>query len=347
MRIKIAFITGVTGQDGSYLAEFLLNKGYQVHGLRRRVSSNNLINLNNLFNTDGSAIKNFHLHYGDMTDSANLYNLLIKIKPDEIYNLAAQSHVHLSYQIPEYTSEVNAIGTVKLLQMVLNILPRTKFYQASTSELYGDSLKKNQKLSEKSMFDPCSPYSISKLYAHKMVENYRNRGIFACNGILFNHESPRRSTNFVTRKIVESAVNIKLGQAKNLYLGNLNAKRDWGYAKEYVEMMWLMLQQKNPQDFVVATGKSYSVRFFAKKVFKKLGINIIWQGKGLKEVGIDIQTKKTIIKIDKFYYRPTEVNNLVGDFSKAKKILKWTPKTHINSLIDIMVENELNNFKNK
>jgi len=342
---KKAFITGVTGQDGSYLSEFLIKKGYEVHGLRRRVSSSNLSNLKNLIQENGHCHKNFFLHYGDITDSSNIYKLLMKIEPNEIYNLAAQSHVHLSYQIPEYTSEVNALGAVKLLEGIFNILPKTKFYQASTSELYGNTIKKNKKLNEKSKFDPCSPYAISKLYAFKMVENYRLRGLFACNGILFNHESPRRSSNFVTRKIVEAAARISEGKLENISLGNLDARRDWGYAKEYVKMMWMMLQQKTPKDFVAATGKSHSVREFVEKVFVRFDKMIIWKGKGSKEVGIDKKTNKVLIKIDKYYYRPTDVNNLVGDSSLAKKILTWKAKTNLDSLIDIMIESELINTK--
>ena len=288
---KKALITGITGQDGSYLAEFLISKGYIVHGLRRRVSFNNLLNLNDLLLSNGRYHKNLYLHYGDITDSSNLYNLLKNIKPDEIYNLAAQSHVHLSYQIPEYTSEVNAIGTTKILNAVFNICPRSKFYQASTSELYGDSLK-SKKLNENSNFYPCSPYSIAKEYSFNMVKNYRERGMYAVNGILFNHESPRRSSNFVTMKIIEAAIKIKKNMYDILYLGNLDAKRDWGYAKEYVEVMWKMLQINKPQDFVIATGKSTSVRSFVEIVFSKLGIDIIWKGKGINELGINKKTKK-------------------------------------------------------
>lgn len=335
---KIAFITGITGQDGSYLAEYLINKNYIVHGLRRRTSTSNLRNINHLITEKNKNI--FYLHYGDLSDPSNLNKVLNKIKPNEIYNLAAQSHVHLSFQIPEYTASVNSIGCLNLLEAMVNFCPKARFYQASTSELYGDK-KKNSFLNEKSLFDPCSPYATSKLYSYYLVKNYRERGYFACNGILFNHESPRRGSSFVTRKIVEAAVNIKLGKQKTLYLGNLYAKRDWGYAKEYVESMWKILQQRSPEDFVISTGRSYSVKNFVEKVFDKLGIKILWKNKGLKEIGYNKKTGKTLIKIDPYYFRPKEVNYLRGNSYKAKKILKWHPKTDIGKLVEIMVEAEL------
>ena len=335
---KIAFITGITGQDGSYLAEFLLKKNYTVHGLRRRSATPNLENILHLINKSNQ--KKFFLHYGDLTDPSNLNKLISKIKPNEIYNLAAQSHVHLSFQIPEFTATVNSIGCLNLLEAMVNCNSKAKFYQASTSELYGDK-KKGAYLNEKSNFNPCSPYATSKLYSFHLVKNYRERGYFACNGILFNHESPRRGTNFVTRKIVEAAVKIKKGKQKILFLGNLYAKRDWGYAKEYVESMWKILNHKIPDDYVVATGKAYSVKTFVEKVFKRLNMDIQWKNKRLKEIGIDKKTKKVLIKIDPFYFRPQEVNYLKGNSSKAKKILKWKPKTNLDQLVQIMVEEEL------
>tara|TARA_Y100001970_G_scaffold293970_1_gene445208 strand:- start:1548 stop:2576 length:1029 start_codon:yes stop_codon:yes gene_type:complete len=336
---KRALITGITGQDGSYLAEFLINKNYEVHGLRRRSSIDNLSNLRNLNLVYQEKKKNIFLHYGDMTDSSNLNKIVSEVKPHEVYNLAAQSHVHLSFTIPEYTAEVNAMGCLRLLEVVKQHCPEAKFYQASTSELYGDCKQFPQ--NEKTPFNPCSPYSISKHYAFNIVKNFREQGMFTCNGILFNHESPRRSTNFVTRKIVEGAVKIKLNKQKKLYLGNLYAKRDWGYAKEYVEAMWKMMQQKKPTDFVISTNKSYTVKYFAEKTFKKLNINLMWKGKGIKEQGINKETGEILIKIDPFYFRPKEVSLLKGNNLKAKKLLNWVPKTDIDELIDLMVNHEL------
>ena len=338
MKKKIAFITGVTGQDGSYLVEFLLKKKYIVHGLRRRSSTSNLSNILHLIKPNNK--NNFFLHYGDLTDPSNLNKLINKIKPNEIYNLAAQSHVHLSFQVPEFTASVNSIGCLNLLEAMVNCCPKAKFYQASTSELYGNK-KKGAFLNEKSNFDPCSPYATSKLYSFYLVKNYRDQGYFACNGILFNHESPRRGTNFVTRKIIEAAVKIKFGKQKILYLGNLYAKRDWGYAKEYVSTMWKMLQQKKADDYVVATGKTISVKAFTEKVFKKMNINIKWKNKKENEVGYDDKTKKTLIKIDPYYFRPKEVGFLRGNSAKAKKVLKWKSTTNIDQLIDIMIKEEL------
>lgn len=335
---KKALITGITGQDGSYLAEFLIKKGYQVHGLRRRSSGDNLNNLKHLNLIFHEKNRDLVLHYGDLTDSSSLIRILSKIKPQEIYNLAAQSHVHLSFLTPEYTTSVNALGCVRLLEAASRVCPKAKFYQASTSELFGDNKITPQ--NENTTFKPNSPYSISKLFAFNIVNSYRNQGMFACNGILFNHESPRRGSNFVTMKIVEAAVKIKLGKIKTLYLGNIYSKRDWGYAKEYVEAMWKMLQLKKPDDFVVSTNKSYSVKQFVEKTFKKLGFKLIWKGKGLKEKGIDISTGRTLVKIDPFYFRPKEVDVLLGNNSKAKRILKWRPKTSLDDLIDLMIESE-------
>ena len=336
---KKALITGITGQDGSYLAEFLIKKGYQVHGIRRRTSGDNLNKLRHLNIVFHEKNRQIILHYGDMTDSSSLNRILLKVKPDEIYNLAAQSHVHTSFLMPDYTTQVNALGCLKLLEGVSQICPKAKFYQASTSELFGDNTKVPQ--NEKSKFIPNSPYSISKLFSFNIVKNYRDRGLFACNGILFNHESPRRGSNFVTKKIVEAAIKIKNNKQDKLFLGNLYSKRDWGYAKEYVEVMWKMLQQKKPNDYVISTNKSYTVKNFAEKVFKKIGIRLNWRGKGLKEKAIDAKTKKVLIEIDPFYFRPKEVENLRGNNNKAKKILKWEPKTDLNKLIDIMIQFEI------
>ena len=335
---KRAFITGITGQDGSYLAEFLIKKGYQVHGLRRRSSGDNLNNLRHLNLIFHEKNRDLILHYGDLTDSSSLTRILSKIKPHEVYNLAAQSHVHLSFIMPDYTTSVNALGCVKLLEAIMNVCPKAKFYQASTSELFGDN--KTIPQNENTAFKPNSPYSIAKHFAFNIVNSYRGRGLYACNGILFNHESPRRGTNFVTRKIVEAAVKIKFKKLKTLYLGNLYAKRDWGYAKEYVEAMWKMLQQKKPQDFVISTNKSFTVKQFAEKTFQRLGIKIIWRGKGVKEIGINANNNQTIIRIDPFYFRPKEVDALKGDNSKARRILKWKPKVMLDELIKIMIENE-------
>mgnify|MGYP001307305834 CR=1 FL=1 len=338
MKKRVAFITGITGQDGSYLAEFLLQKGYEVHGMRRRASTENLQNIENILTES-----NFHMHYGDMTDSSNLNKLLGQIKPSEIYNLAAQSHVHTSFLIPEYTAQVNALGCLNLLEAMINNCPKSKFYQASTSELYGEQ-KSKKKQNEKTIFNPCSPYSISKLYAFHLVQNYRQRGFYACNGILFNHESPRRGPSFISQKIVQAAVRIKKNKQKFLSLGNLYAKRDWGYAKEYVEVMWKMMQSKKPDDFVISTNKSYSVKYLVEKVFMRLGVKINWQGKGLKEIGINEANKKTIIKIDPYYFRPKEVNYLCGDSSKARKKIKWINKINLEKLINIMINAELKKY---
>ena len=339
MKKKIAFITGITGQDGSYLAEFLIKKNYIVHGLRRRSSIENLSNLNGLKLIPQDKKKNLFLHYGDMNDSSSLNKILSTVKPDEIYNLAAQSHVHLSFAIPEYTADVNALGCLRLLEAMRIHCPKAKFYQASTSELYGNSKEIPQ--NEKTIMSPISPYAISKLYAYNIVKDYRMRGFYCSNGILFNHESPRRGSNFVTKKIIEAAVKIKNEKQDVLFLGNLYSKRDWGYAGDYVQIMWKILQQKKSEDFVIATGKSYTIKYFVEKTFLKLGIKIIWKNKGIKEIGLNSNTKKTIIKIDPFYFRKNEVNYLLGDPSKAIKKLKWKNQVNINQLIDIMLAAEI------
>lgn len=334
---KKALITGITGQDGSYLAELLLEKGYEVHGIIRRASTFNTHRIDHLYKDRHNKDVRMFLHYGDMTDSSNLNRLLEKIEPDEIYNLAAQSHVKVSFEVPEYTAEVDAIGTLRFLDAIKDTGLKTKFYQASTSELYG--LVQEVPQTEKTPFYPRSPYGVAKLYAYWITVNYREAyGIFACNGILFNHESPRRGETFVTRKITMAAARIKAGLQDKLFLGNLDARRDWGYAPEYVEGMWRMLQHSTPEDFVLATGKTYTVREFATLTFKELGIDLEWQGKGVDEKGIDRATGKVLVEIDPNYFRPTEVDLLVGDSSKAKKLLGWEPKVGIEELVQIMVK---------
>jgi len=334
---KKALITGITGQDGSYLAELLLQKGYEVHGVIRRASTFNTHRIDHLYKDRHNKDVRMFLHYGDMTDSSNLNRLLEKIEPDEIYNLAAQSHVKVSFEVPEYTAEVDAIGTLRFLDAIKDTGLKTKFYQASTSELYG--LVQQIPQTEKTPFYPRSPYGVAKLYAYWITVNYREAyGIFACNGILFNHESPRRGETFVTRKITMAAAKIKAGLQDKLFLGNLDARRDWGYAPEYVEGMWRMLQHSVPEDFVLATGKTYTVREFATLAFKELGIELEWQGKGIDEKGIDRATGKVLVEIDPNYFRPTEVDLLVGDATKAKTLLDWEPKVGIEELVRIMVK---------
>ena len=335
--MKKAFITGVTGQDGSYLLEFLINKGYEVHAIIRRSSVFTTARITKKY-WDHS---NFKSHHGDLTDSSNLHSLISKIKPDEIYNLAAQSHVGVSFDVPEYTGEVDAIGTIRILDALRNTGVNTKFYQASTSELFG-GLPGTEPQSEITPFYPKSPYGAAKLYSYWVTVNYRESyNMFACNGILFNHESPRRGETFVTKKITRAVANIHHGKQEVIELGNLDAKRDWGYAKEYVKMMWLMLQQEKPQDFVVATGKCYTVRYFTELAFKQIGVNLKWQGKGKSEVGIDECTGKIRVKVNPKYYRPSEVELLVGDPTKAKEILKWESKVSIEELVEIMVQYDL------
>ena len=342
MKNKIALITGITGQDGAYLAEFLLNKGYEVHGIKRRSSSFNTSRLDNLYQDPHSDDVNFHLHYGDMTDATNLIGLMQKINPDEVYNLAAQSHVQVSFETPEYTANADGIGALRLLEAIrlLNMTKTVKFYQASTSELYGNSAVIPQ--DENTSFSPRSPYAAAKLYAYWITVNYRLAyNIFACNGILFNHESPIRGETFVTRKITRAVAAIKLGLQEKLYMGNLDAKRDWGHAKDYVEGMWLMLQQDSPDDYVLATGEAHTVRDFIENAFTEINETIIWQGKGEHEIGISKNTNKTLIEVDKRYFRPTEVNYLVGDASKAKKILGWEAKVKFSDLVSEMVKEDL------
>ena len=342
---KIALITGVTGQDGAYLAELLLNKNYEVHGIKRRASSFNTSRIDHLYKDKHKEDVNFFLHYGDLTDSTNLIRIIQEVQPHEIYNLGAQSHVKVSFEVPEYTANSDALGTLRILEAIriLKMENKVKFYQASTSELYGKAQEVPQ--TETTPFYPRSPYGVAKLYAYWIVKNYREAyGMFACNGILFNHESPLRGETFVTRKITRAASKIKLGLQEKLYLGNLNAQRDWGHAKDYVEGMWRMLQLDKPEDFVLATGKTTTIREFCNLSFKELGIDIIWEGEGENEVGIDQSSNKVIISIDNNYYRPTEVDLLIGDASKAKKLLSWTPKYDLESLVKEMVNADYNFF---
>ena len=336
---KIALITGITGQDGAYLAEFLLNKGYTVHGIKRRSSSFNTARIDHLYKDPHERNVNFFMHYGDLTDSTNLIRIIREVQPHEIYNLAAQSHVQVSFETPEYTANSDGMGALRLLEAIriLDMEKKTKFYQASTSELYGLVQEIPQK--ETTPFYPRSPYAAAKLYAYWITINYREAyGIFACNGILFNHESPIRGETFVTRKITMAAAKIRHGLQEKLYLGNLDAKRDWGFAGDYVEAMWLMLQQKDPEDFVIATGETHSVREFTELAFKEVGIKILWKGKGHEEVGFDASTGKVLIEIDPRYYRPTEVDLLIGDPSKAKEKLGWEPRVKLEELVKIMTK---------
>ena len=338
---KKALITGVTGQDGSYLAELLLSKGYEVHGVKRRSSSFNTQRVDHIYMDPHLDNSNFKLHFGDMTDSTNLIRILQEVQPDEIYNLAAQSHVQVSFDTPEYTSNADGTGALRLLEAIriLGFEKQAKFYQASTSEMFGLA-EDNKPLNEDSRFYPRSPYGAAKLYAHWITINYREAyGIFACSGILFNHESPRRGETFVTRKIVRGAGAIVNNKAKTLYLGNLDAIRDWGHAKDYVEGMWLMLQQDTPKDYVLATGVAITVREFVEKVFLEFGREIHWSGHGIDEKGID-QNGNVLIEIDPAYFRPTEVPFLLGDASKAKRDLGWTPTHDLQSLISDMVSEE-------
>jgi len=345
--MKKALVTGVTGQDGSYLAEFLLKKGYEVHGIKRRASSFNTERIDHIFQEPYQRERRFFLHYGDMTDATNLIQIVQKVQPDEIYNLAAQSHVKVSYETPEYTANTDGLGCLRLLEAIriLGLEKKTKFYQASTSELFSGKPDETPQ-NEDTPFHPRSPYGVAKLYAYWITINYREAyNIFACNGILFNHESPRRGETFVTRKITRAAARIKLGLQSKLYLGNLDAKRDWGHSKDAVEAMWLMLQQSEPDDFVIATGKQHSVREFCQLAFKELGIDLKWQGKGLDEKGIDKETGKAIVEVDPRYFRPNEVESLLGNSDKAREKLGWKPKTTFQELIKEMVQSDLEEAK--
>jgi len=343
---NIALITGITGQDGAYLASFLLNKGYEVHGVKRRTSLINTERIDHLYDEEEYKGR-FFLHYGDLTDSSNIVRLVKQINPTEIYNLAAQSHVAVSFEVPEYSADVDAVGTLRILEAIILLGKKDsiKFYQASTSELYG--LVQEVPQTEKTPFYPRSPYAVAKLYAYWITINYREaHGIYACNGILFNHESPIRGETFVTRKITIALSRIKLGLQDCLYLGNLDAKRDWGHAKDYVEMQWLMLQQESPDDFVIATGKQYSVKDFVNEAAKSLNIKLNWTGSGVDEKAFD-ENDNCLVAVDPRYFRPTEVETLLGDPSKAKKLLGWEPKISFEELVSEMVQEDLQTAKNE
>ncbi|EDZ60400.1 GDP-mannose 4,6-dehydratase [Candidatus Pelagibacter sp. HTCC7211] len=343
--MKKALITGITGQDGSYLAEFLLNKGYEVHGIKRRTSLINTDRIDHLYQDPHEQNRNFILHHGDLTDGTSLIRIIQEVKPDEIYNLAAQSHVAVSFEQPEYTANSDALGALRILEAIriLKLEKKIKYYQASTSELYGATKETPQ--NEQTPFYPRSPYGVAKLYAYWITVNYREAyGIYACNGILFNHESPVRGETFVTRKITRALARIKLGIQKNLYIGNLSSLRDWGHAKDFVEAQWLMLQQQKPEDFVIATGTQFSVRDFINLASKNLNMKIDWNGKGLNEVGSF--NGEDIIKVDPRYFRPTEVENLFGDASKAKDKLNWVPKISFEQLVKEMIDEDLKLAKN-
>jgi GDPmannose 4,6-dehydratase len=337
---KIALIFGVTGQDGAYLSKFLLRKGYIVHGVIRRSSSFNTYRLEDIYKDPFTSKRKFILHYGDVTDSISVLNLVQKTKPDEIYNLAAQSHVAVSFEIPEYTTNADALGTLRILEAIIKINKKIKFYQAGSSEMFGKVVEKPQ--TEKTPFYPRSPYGVAKVYSYWITTNYRESyKIFACNGILFNHESPLRGETFVTKKVVKALCRIKYKKQKKLYLGNIYSKRDWGHAEDYVKAMWKMLQNKKPDDFVICTGKQYSIKEFINRVAKKLNMKIFWKGKGINEKAYD-QNKNCIIECNKKYFRPAEVDTLQGDCSKAKKVLKWKPEKNLDHLINDMVSYELN-----
>ncbi|OIP65080.1 MAG: GDP-mannose 4,6-dehydratase [Candidatus Yonathbacteria bacterium CG_4_9_14_0_2_um_filter_43_16] len=340
--MKKAIITGITGQDGSYLAELLLEKGYEVHGIIRRASTFNTSRIDHLYQDPHIKGVKLFLHYGDLSDGSNISRLITHIKPDEIYHLGAQSHVRVSFDIPEYTGDVTGLGTVRILEAIRDSGIKTKFYQASSSEMFGKALE--IPLKETTPFYPRSPYGCAKVYAYWITKNYRESyGMFASNGILFNHESPRRGETFVTKKITKGLARIKLGKEEKLYLGNLDAKRDWGYAKDYVYGMWLMLQHTEPDDFILATNETHSVREFIEEACKHLGFELEWKGAGVDEKGVDKKTGKTIIEIDPKYYRPAEVDILLGDYSKAKNKLGWEPETKFKDLVKLMVEEDLKN----
>jgi GDPmannose 4,6-dehydratase len=344
MSKRVALITGVTGQDGAYLAEFLLNRGYLVHGIKRRSSSFNTSRLDHLYQDPHEAGLRLVLHYGDMTDSTNLIRIVRDTQPDEIYNLAAQSHVHVSFETPEYTANADGLGTLRLLEAIriLGMEERVRFYQASTSELYGSVQESPQR--ESTPFHPRSPYAAAKLYAYWITVNYREAyGLHASNGILFNHEGPTRGETFVTRKISRAVAAIKLGRQETLFLGNLDAKRDWGHARDYVEGMWQILQQPKPDDYVLATGETHSVREFVEKAFAQIGMRIAWQGAGADEKGIDVGSGHVLVKVDARYFRPTEVDRLIGDASKARAKLGWKPRVSFDALVAEMVAADLKN----
>ena len=339
---KVAFITGITGQDGAYLAELLLKKGYTVHGLKRRSSSFNTGRIDHLYQDPHVSKRNFILHHGDLTDSTNLIRIIQEVQPDEIYNLAAQSHVHVSFETPEYTANADALGTLRILEAIrlLGMVEKTKFYQASTSELYGIAQEIPQ--NENTPFYPRSPYAVAKLYGYWITINYREAyNMYACNGILFNHESPVRGETFVTRKITRAAVRISMGTQEQVYLGNLDAKRDWGHAGDFVDGMWRMLQQEKPEDFVLATGVTTTIREFAERAFAEVGITLGWTGRGVDEVGRDTKTGNTVVSVDPTYFRPTEVDLLIGDATKARKKLGWKPTLDLQQMIEEMIASDL------
>ena len=341
---KKALITGVTGQDGAYLSNLLLKNNYEVHGIKRRSSSFNTGRLDNIYNDPHDSEQSFFLHYGDLTDSSNLIRIIQKVQPDEIYNLGAQSHVQVSFETPEYTANSDALGTIRLLEAIrtLKLEDKVKFYQASTSEMFGKSPPPQN---ENTVFQPRSPYAAAKLYSYWVTVNYREAyGLFASNGILFNHESPLRGETFVTRKITRAVASILKGKQDKLWLGNLNAKRDWGHAKDYVEGMWKILQHDTPEDFVLASGKSYTVREFCEIAFKEIGIDIEWEGEDINELGKDTKSGKVLVEIDKRYFRPTEVDYLEGDASKAKEKLNWAPKISLESMISEMVKSDIDSL---
>ena len=343
---KKALITGVTGQDGAYLAELLLSKGYEVHGVKRRASLFNTDRIDHLYQDKHRDDVNFYLHHGDLTDATNLIRIIQEVQPNEIYNLGAQSHVKVSFEVPEYTANSDAVGTLRLLEAVriLKLEKKVKFYQASTSELYGKAQEIPQ--SENTPFYPRSPYGVAKLYAYWIVKNYREAyGMYACNGILFNHESPLRGETFVTRKITRAVAKISLGIQDKIYIGNLNSQRDWGHARDYVEGMWLMLQQEIPEDYVLATGVTTTVRDFCYMAFSEVGIEIKWEGEGNQEKGVDVSTGKVLVEVDPNYYRPTEVDLLIGDATKAKEQLNWQPKVTVPSLVKEMVASDVTLFE--
>jgi GDPmannose 4,6-dehydratase len=340
--MKRALVTGITGQDGAYLAEYLLQKGYEVHGIKRRASSFNTARVDHLYRDPHEMNVSFFMHYGDLTDSSNLVRIIQEVQPDEIYNLAAQSHVKVSFETPEYTANADALGTLRLLEAIriLKLEQTCRFYQASTSELYGKVREVPQ--SENTPFYPRSPYAVAKLYAYWITVNYREAyGMYACNGILFNHESPIRGETFVTRKITRGLARIKVGLQDILYIGNLDARRDWGHARDYVEMQWLMLQQDKPEDYVIATGEHYSVREFIETAARQLGISIDWKGRGIEEKGINRETGQAVIAVDSRYFRPTEVDELLGDAGKARRKLGWQPRISFEDLVAEMVDADL------
>lgn len=343
--MKKALITGVNGQDGSYLVELLLAKNYEVHGIVRRTSSFSRGRIDPLFRGNAEATKGLRLHYGDMSDEKNLRKLVEAVQPDEVYNLASQSHVGISFEMPEYSTDVNALGTLRLLSAIHDYCPAARIYQASTSELFGSADESPQ--TEQTRFRPNSPYAVAKLYAYWMTVNYRQTyGMYACNGILFNHESPRRGENFVTRKITRTVARIGEGQADCLSIGNMDACRDWGYAPDYVRAMWLMLQQEHADDFVIATGELHSVRELIEKAFAYIGIQIDWQGVGVEEVGIDSANGRTVVKVDARHYRPMDIDSVLGDASKAKRELQWEPEVKFDQLVELMMKADVDEVRN-